>query len=503
VIHPTFQVLTTDQIDHILAESKRILAEIGIEVRGARLRERLLTHGLPLDATGQRVLFPPDVVDRALASAPRSITLYDRAGQPHATLAGDRVHFVPGSSGLYVFDHRSGARRLATTADFVDYVRLAGGLEHIAYLATAFSTADVPQEIADAWRLYLVLTQAQRPVVSGAFTEQGVARMAEMLALFRRDRADLAARPLSIFTITATGNFRYSEDSCQNLLDCVEWGIPVEIVPVTLMGLVAPVTVIGATVFHTVDVLAGIVMAQIVRPGAPVLFGGAPAAFHMRETTAPMTAVEAMRLDLAYVAVGKRLGLPTQTYLGMSENRVTDAQAGAESFGGALLAALAGVNSVSGPGMLDYTIAFSLPKLLLDNELCGQALQVVRPFEVLDDLPAMDLAREQLAEGNLLTAAHTLAHYRDALYTPGPIWDRQSEDSWVKGGRTTLVQRAAAEVERRLAAYQPVATDPAIDRELRRLLLAGIDQQDAVLPVVPPPPASGPARMHGHQRRNR
>ncbi len=263
--------------------------------------------------------------------------------------------------------------------------------------------------------------------------------MREMLALFRRDRADLAARPLAIFTITATGNFRYSEDSCQNLLDCVEAGIPVEIVPVTLLGLVAPVTVIGATVFHTVDVLAGLVMAQIVRPGAPVLFGGAPAAFHMRETTAPMTAVEAMRLDLAYVAVGKHLGLPTQTYLGMSENRAVDAQAGAESFGGALLAALAGVNSVSGPGMLDYTIAFSLPKLLLDNELCGQALQVVRPFEVLDDLPAIDLAREQLAEGNLLLAQHTLAHYRDELYLPGPIWDRQSEHSWVKGGRTTLL----------------------------------------------------------------
>ncbi len=332
----------------------------------------------------------------------------------------------PGSSGLYVFDHRTGARRPAQTSDFVDYVRLAGGLEHIAYLATAFSTADVPQPIADAWRLYLILTQAQRPVVSGAFTEHGVPRMAEMLALFRRDRTDLAARPQAIFTITATGNFRYSEDSCQNLLDCVEWGIPVEIVPVTLMGLVAPVTALGATVFHTVDVLAGITMAQIVRPGAPVLFGGAPAAFHMRETTAPMTAIEAMRLDLAYVAVAKHLGLPTQTYLGMSENRAVDAQAGAESFGGALLAALAGVNSVSGPGMLDYTIAFSLPKLVLDDELCGQALQVVRPFEALGDLPAIDLAREQLAEGNLLTAAHTVAHYRDALYTPGPIWDRQS-----------------------------------------------------------------------------
>lgn len=500
---PILQVLTPSRIDAILADAKRILAEVGIEVRGPALRQRLLDAGLPLDAAGQRVLFSPDVVDRALASAPRSITLYDRAGQPHATLAGDRVHFVPGSSGLYVFDYRTGARRLAMTADFVDYVRLAGGLEHIAYLATAFSTADVLPAIADAWRLYLVLTQAQRPVVSGAFTEHGVPRMAEMMALFRRDRADLAVRPLSIFTITATGNFRYSEDSCQNLLDCVEWGIPIEIVPVTLMGLVAPVTVFGATVFHTVDVLAGIVMAQIVRPGAAVLFGGAPAAFHMRETTAPMTAVEAMRLDLVYAAVGKHLGLPTQTYLGMSENRAIDAQAGAESFGGALLAALAGVNSVSGAGMLDYTIAVSLPKLVLDNELCGQALQVVRPFAAMDDLPAMGLAREQLAEGNLLTAAHTLAHYRDALYLPGPVWDRQSEDSWVKGGRTTLMQRAEAEVAARLAVYQPIETDPAIDRELRRLLLSGLDSSDTSLPAIPPPPTSAPTAPRGHRRRLR
>ena len=93
-------------------------------------------------------------------------------------------------------------------------------------------------------------------MVSGAFTEHGTPRMVELMQLFRSDRADLIARPMSIFTITATGNFRYSEDSCQNLIDCVEAGIPVEIVPVTLMGLVAPVTTVGATVFHTVDVLA-------------------------------------------------------------------------------------------------------------------------------------------------------------------------------------------------------------------------------------------------------
>ena len=86
---------------------------------------------------------------------------------------------------------------------------------------------------------------------------------------------------MSVFTITATGNFRFGEDSCQNLLDCIDAGIPVEIVPVTLMGLIAPVTLVGALVFHCVDVLTGITMAQIVRPGAPVLFGGAPATFHI------------------------------------------------------------------------------------------------------------------------------------------------------------------------------------------------------------------------------
>ena len=87
-------------------------------------------------------------------------------------------------------------------------------------------------------------------MVSGAFTEHGVPRMRDMMQLFRRDRADLIAKPMSIFTVTATGNFRYSEDSCQNMLDCVESGIPVEIVPVTLMGLIAPVTLVGALVFH-------------------------------------------------------------------------------------------------------------------------------------------------------------------------------------------------------------------------------------------------------------
>ncbi|MEZ4539920.1 MAG: trimethylamine methyltransferase family protein [Chloroflexota bacterium] len=501
-MRPRIQVLDDDLLQRIITEAKRILAEVGMEVRGPELRRRLLDAGLPADAQG-RILFPPHVVDAAIATTPHSFTLYDRDGNPHAKLGGDNVHFVPASSGLKILDHRTGQTRLADTTDFTEYVRLGDGLSNIAYLATAFSTNDdIEAQISDAWRLYLCLTHSRKPVVSGAFTEHGVERMAEMMQLFRHDRADLIARPMSIFTITATGMFRYSEDSCQNLLDCVEWGIPVEIVPVTLMGLIAPVSLVGATVFHTVDTLAGIVMAQIVRPGAPVLFGGAPAEFHMRAATSPMLGIQALHLDVAYAAVGKALGFPTQSYMALSDSKFLDAQAGAETFGSALLAALAGINSVSGPGMLDYVLTFSLPKLVYDDDLCGQALHFVREIKPLDDLPTLDLAREVMSEQHLITAEHTMAHWPQELHMPSPVTDRDNRENWARAGSKDLVQRATAEVERRLAAYEPPETDPRVVQELQGIITAGMSAP-APLPVVPPPPKPAAVSPDNDGRRRR
>ena len=507
LVRPFLRVLSPELVDQILDEAKRILADTGMEIRGPELRRRLVELGLPQDPAG-RIRFPPDVVDTALATAPGSFDLYDRDGSVHASLGGDRVHFVPGSSGLKVMDHRTGEVRLANSTDFVEYVRLADGLEHIAYLATAFSTnQDIEPQVSDAWRLFMVLTNSKRPVVSGAFTEHGVPRMTEMMALFRRDREDLRARPMSIFTITATGNFRYSEDSCQNLIDCVEAGIPVEIVPVTLMGLIAPVTLVGATVFHTVDVLAGITMAQLIRPGAPVLFGGAPATFHMKVASSPMAAVEALLLDTAYVQVAKSLGLPTQSYMALSDAKLLDAQAGAETFASALLAALAGVNSVSGPGMLDFLLVFSLPKLVFDDEICGQALHFVRDTRAVDDLPAQQLVDQVLADQHLIMAPHTLGHWPEELYLPSPIVERENRENWLRAGGADAHARALADVDRRLSRYEPVETEPAVVAELERIIRSGLVDQRALptLPAAERPVATGDerARRRSNPRRGR
>jgi len=506
-MRPKLTTLSDDLKQRIFDEAKRLMSETGMEIRGPNMKARLLEHGLKTDASGKRVLFPPEVVDRAIETAPSSFTLHDRDGNPYTEIGGNNVHYVPGSSGLKILDHRTGETRLANSTDFVEYARLCDGLEHIAYLATAFSTnKDIEPQVSDAWRLYMTLTTSKKPVVSGAFGEHGVERMANMMQLFRRNRADLVARPMSIFTITATGNFRFGEDSCQNLLDCADAGIPVEIVPVTLMGLIAPVTLVGALVFHCVDVLTGITMAQIVRPGTPVLFGGAPATFHMKAASSPMAAIEAQHLNVAYVELAKWLGLPTQAYMALSDGKFLDAQAGGETFSSALLAAIAGVNSVSGPGMLDFVLTFSLPKLVFDNEVCGQSLHFVREIQVLDDLPATQLVEDLMNDDHLITSPHTLKHWPQELYLTDPVIDRENRESWQKAGSKDLLARATDEVETRLAAYQPFETDAAADKAMREMVMAGLESQTK-LPDLPPPPkakaASAPAGRRGRAGRRR
>ena len=153
---------------------------------------------------------------------------------------------------------------------------------------------------------------------------------------------------------------------------------------------------------------------------------------------------------------------------------------------------------------LDYVMTFSLPKLVFDNELCGQIHHLLRPVAPLEDLPTIDLVKSQLADEHMLTAPHTLDHWPQQLYLPGKIWDRKNDDSWVKAGSKTLLQRATEEVEERLAKYQPLETEAYIDAEMRRIIIDGMTQSRP-LPEVPPLPESSPngASPKRQRRRNR
>ncbi len=483
-MRPRLEILETPLVERIIDEALAVLETTGLLVDHEPAFDRLQAAGLPGDAATRRITFPRRAVEEALAAAPSGFTLYDRDGESFARLEGDRVHFVPASSALRILDRHSGEVRDATSADFVEYARVADRLENIAYLSTAFIPKDVPEDIADGWRLYLALATSKRPVVSGAFTSYGVPRMAKLMELFRRDREELAAKPLAIFTCCPNTPLRWAEDAVQNLIDCAEAGIPVEVVPVLLLGMISPATTVGALVLHTAEVLSGLTIAQAIRPGTPVLFGGAPAAFHMRLMTNPMTAVEALQVYCGYARIAKHLNLPCQAYMGLSDAKFNDPQAGAESGIGMILAALAGFNSVSGPGMLDYVNCFSLEKLVFDDELAAHAHRYVRPVEVKDDLPTGPLLAELLEENHLLTAEHTLEHWPEELYLPGPMVDRTNWDQWQMQGSKAYRERANEMIDQLLEEYDVAPLDAALDAEIRHLFASTCKVENVVLPAI-------------------
>ena len=482
-MRPRLELLETSLIERIVDQAMSLLATTGVLVDHPASFERLCEVGLNGDRDTQRITFPQQTVEAAIESAPSGFTLYDREGEEHARLEGDRVHFVPASSALRILDRTSTQIRDAGSPDFTEYVRVANGLEHIAYLSTAFIPRDVPEDIADAWRLYLCLSSSKKPVVSGAFTHYGVPRMGEIMGMFRGGREDLAARPMAIFTCCPNTPLRWAEDPVQNVLDCAEWGIPVEVVPVLLLGMISPATTVGALVLHTAEVLSGLTIAQRIRPGTPVLFGGAPASFHMRLMTNPMTAVEALQVYCGYAQIADHLKLPSQAYMGLSDSKSNDPQGGAESGIGMVLAALSGINSVSGPGMLDYVNCFSLEKLVFDDELAAHAHRFARPVEVKDDLPTDSLIQELLEENHLLTAEHTLEHWPEELYLPGPMVDRTNWDQWEMQGSKDWRHRAAETIDEILDDYDVEPLDAAIHHEIREIFVKTCNVENVELPA--------------------
>jgi trimethylamine--corrinoid protein Co-methyltransferase len=247
-----------------------------------------------------------------------------------------------------------------------------------------------------------------------------------------------------------------------------------------LTGFVAPVTLVGSVVQHAAETLSGVVLSQLAAPGAPILWGGSPAVFDIRYETTPMGAIETMMLDCANAEVGKRLSLPTQGYIALSDAKRLDAQAGLETGMGAVLAALSGINSVSGPGMLDFESCQSLEKLVLDDEICGMTARLRRGIEPRDDFPSRPRFEELLREGHLLIAAHTRKHLKEQIGFPGPVIERAPLGRWREEGETTLAERAAREVERLVGAWAPSRLADETKRALRERMAsaaaaAGLD----------------------------
>jgi trimethylamine--corrinoid protein Co-methyltransferase len=455
----------------IVDEAKRILEEIGVFVENDEALELLAGAGASIEREARRVRIPAALVETAVESAPSRVVLYDRHGEPVMDLGGDRIHFNPGSAALRIYDAREGKARMPVTADLVRFVTLTDALPHYAAQSTGLISSDVPQEIGDRYRLYIALRYSVKPVVTGTFRVDGFKVMHEMLATVAGNAERLREKPTAIFDCCPSPPLKWSDLTAQALIDCARTGIPAELISMPLTGATSPVTLAGAVVQHCAESLSGVVIHQLASPGAPIIYGGSPACFDMRTGTTPMGAVETMMIDGAYAEIGKHLGLPVQAYMALSDSKVVDYQAGMESAMGAVIAALSGVNNISGPGMLDFESCQSLEKLVLDHEICGMALRLSRGIELRDEpIVPLDLMREGIERKSFLSLAHTAKWFRKEAYFPDGVIDRNALDEWQKRGGKEAMWRAIERVEKILAAHEPEPLEHAVQGHLRELM---------------------------------
>jgi trimethylamine--corrinoid protein Co-methyltransferase len=470
-MRPLFKILSEDLIEHIIAEGFGLLMDPGVRVHNAEALELLAEAGAEVDFESQVAHIPQGIVLQALDTAPSEFFLYDLDGEPAVHYGGNSVQFDPGSAAITVLDSETQEQRAPVTADLVKFVKLVETLPQLDAQSTAIICADVAEEIGDLYRLYLALIYMRKPIVTGAFRKDTWWTMKDMLVAVAGGKDSLAARPIAVFDVCPSPPLLWSDLTCQNMIDCARYGIPSQLVSMPLAGATAPVTLAGAVVQHTAECMSGVTICQLASEAAPIVWGGSPAVFDMREGTTPMGAIGTWMIDCAYAEVGKALSLPTHAYLGMSDAKIVDAQCGMESAGGTLLAALAGVNMVSGAGMMDFESCQSFEKLVIDAEIIGMAKRLIAGVEARDEPIALGVMRELGHRADYLGQLHTLKWFGEEQYIPSSVIDRGSLEGWRKRGAKTAWERAKDRVDQLLAKYEPSPMSEDLRGELRAITL--------------------------------
>ena len=460
-MRPKLELLDKALIERILDEAFQLIEDPGVRV-APYVEDLLRAAGITVK---EGVAHIPEVLARRLLDlAPRGFCLYDRLGKPAVHYNADSVHFDPGSSCLNILDAETQQPRPAMSADLVRLVQVAEMVPQFAAQSTALVCNDVPPEIGDWYRLLLVLWYSEKPMVTGAFSAQSLHTLIDLLAIESGGRENLRRQPRAIFDVCPSPPLNWSEFASQNLVDLARAGVPAEIVSMPLAGATAPVTLVGSVVQHAAECISGITIHQLAQPGAPIVWGGAPAIFDMRTGKTPMGAIETAMLDLACSQVGKYLGLPTHAYLVAGDGRVVDGQVEMESGMSAVLGALAGINMISGAGMLDFLACHSIEKLVIDAEAIASAQRLLEGIQPRGTSLALEMFAQTGLQGDFLKLKETRALFRKEQHFPSAVIDRGLPAP--DGSSPDILQRARNRVHELVCTYERHPLSANVEQEL-------------------------------------
>jgi len=467
---PALRLLTNEQIVSLHERALRILHNTGVKFDSAEALHILEEQGAIVDHEGKIAKFPAPMVLNALNQVPGSFDLYQRDGALAVELGGNQSYFDPGSAVLKFMESDGKTVRPTVAKDLVQLSLLGDALENIDLLSTALVMHDVPVEIGDVYRFYLILKNAGKATIGGAFSVEGIKRIRDVLAAAVGGYEELRARPRIVADICSSAPLKWTHISCQNVIDCARWGLPIEFISVPMPGACSPATLAGSVLVHTVEVLSGIVLAQCVSPGAKVVYGGAPMHFDMRYSTTSLSALEATMISVCYAQMGKYYGLPTHTYACLSDAKEIDAQAGLETGMSGMLALLGGINVISGPGVLDFCTIISMEKLMIDNDICGMVKRLGKGVAFTEETVAEELISSLGPGGDFLSTEHTFHWFKKEPYLPSAVIERSNRDVWeAMGAKTTLV-RARERVEEMLKKGTPNLLAPEKAGEVDRVM---------------------------------
>lgn len=465
-MRPKLELLPPDLIARVFDEAFQLMRKPGIKVQSAEARQLLASAGADVDEAAQVVRIPEKAVRAALETVPNEFFLYDRRGQPKVQYGGDAVHFDPGSSGVHILDPETGEHKPSETRDLARLVKVTEMLPQYDAQSTAVVCNEIPKEIGDLWRLYVALMLSEKPIVTGSFSLKTLDAMIDMLAIYAGGRSALADKPQAVFDVCPSPPLIWSSFGAGNLIALARAGVPAEIVSMPLAGAGSPVTLLGSIVQHAAECLSGIAIHQLAKPGAPIVWGGAPAIFDMRKGGTPMGAIETAMIDAGYAQVGKSLGLPTHAYLCASESKVIDAQAGLESGMTALVGALAGINMISGAGMLDFLACQSPEKLTIDAEAIGMTKRLLEGITPRTETLATAMFEGINFKADFLKQKITRELFPIEQYLPSSIIDRDSIRGWQNSGSLDTFARAKSRANDLVSKYQRPESALAREKEL-------------------------------------
>jgi trimethylamine--corrinoid protein Co-methyltransferase len=446
-------VLTNEQILRIHDASLAILERVGVHVPHPEILSRFADAGAKVDRAAGRVRIPPDLVARSLDRAGKQFTIYGRDPAHTAPFGQGRRNYNSIAGEAHWVDEPCRPRRPVTLADVATAARFGDALDGLTVVGAMGDPNDVPVAARSVEVAATMLRNTTKPMTFWYHDRASARFLNELAVAVRGTLARAAEFPLWYPFLEPISPLRFPFNGVDLLFETARLNLPVPIGPMAQMGLSAPATVAGTLAQENAEILAGVCITQLVRPGMPICYGGICHAFDMRTTQMIFAGPEQALFGVAMTQMGKHYGLPVYINVGLTDSKRPDAQAGMEAAATLAFGAAAGADIFGHIGISGVDQASSLDMLVMQNEVIGYVESVMREIDFSDEALGLAEIEEAGPGGNFIEREHTVRHFRRELWFP-KLLDRRYYDAWLTDGASSMEDRCRARKDELLKAHE-------------------------------------------------